>query len=132
MSNRQKSRRRVIANRPRKPLDTAPIGWHRMAVPDFLLLQSPTLAGWQAPRPDGVLRVLVANEGESGWHISVSHVDRNGDPGRYPTWDELADAKERFIPDDVPMGMVVPAKADYVNVHDTCMHLWQLPDGWSA
>lgn len=132
MSNRHKPRRQTITNRPRTPLDTTRISWHRMTVPDFLLLQEPSVAGWQAPRPDGVLRVLVAKEGEAGWHISMSHVNRNGDPGRYPTWDELADAKERFTPDDVAMGMVCPRKTDYVNMHDTCLHLWQLPEGWGA
>lgn len=55
-------------------------------------------------------------------HISVSA------EGRYPTWDELASARDRFAP-DVPMVMHFPTRDEYVNVHETCLHLWEAEAG---
>jgi len=56
------------------------------------------------------------------WHLSISH------PDRYPTWDELADARYELVPDQVTMAMLLPPKADYLNVHPHCFHLWQIDD----
>ena len=53
----------------------------------------------------------------TGLHISVSA------PGRYPTWDELASARDKFGGPDRRMVMHFPPRAEYVNVHDTCLHL---------
>lgn len=58
---------------------------------------------------------------ESGvWHLSVSH------PKRLPTWDEMRSARERFTPDDVTMAVLLPPSAEYVNMHETCMHMYQI------
>lgn len=54
------------------------------------------------------------------WHLSISC--RN----RYPTWDEIRDARYEFVPDDCTMVMVLPPKADYVNVHPNCFHLHEI------
>lgn len=54
-------------------------------------------------------------------HISVSA------EGRYPTWDELASARDRFAP-DVRMVMHFPTREEYVNLHETCLHLWEVDD----
>lgn len=67
----------------------------------------------------GQLRLIVSLE-PIGWHLSISH------PRRYPTWDEIADARYRFIPDEVTMAMLLPPRGEYVNVHETCMHLHQV------
>lgn len=56
------------------------------------------------------------------WHVSVSH------PDRYPTWDEIASAREKYTPDDVTMVMILPPLAEYVNLHQTTLHLWQMDD----
>lgn len=56
------------------------------------------------------------------WHVSVSG------PGRYPTWDEIADVRYELIPDDVTMAMLLPPEADYVNANEFCLHLWQIDD----
>lgn len=73
---------------------------------------------WRAGR---ITAVVSRDDGH--WHVSVSH------PSRYPTWDELASAKEKFCPDDVEMVMYFPRRAEYVNHHQTTLHLWQAPDG---
>ncbi|MDR6861940.1 hypothetical protein [Phycicoccus sp. 3266] len=94
-------------------------------------VQSTRAIEWRlAPRSGGVLagtvyveplglRAIVSRD-MGLWHLSVSH------PKRYPTWDEIADARERFIPDDVTMAMLLPPKAEYVNLHETTMQLWQV------
>jgi hypothetical protein len=56
------------------------------------------------------------------WHLSIS------EPSRYPTWDEIADARYQLIPDDVTMAMLLPPPDEYVNVHNNCFHLWQIDD----
>jgi len=56
------------------------------------------------------------------WHLSISHQTR------YPTWDEVADARYELVPDQVTMAMLLPPKADYLNVHPHCFHLWQIED----
>ena len=84
---------------------------------------------------DGHLTVLVGQE-PSGWHLSISH--RTNDtpplPGRYPTWEEICDARDRFTPPEVTMVQVLPPRGEWVNVHATTFHLWEQPacehNGW--
>lgn len=71
--------------------------------------------------PDGQLRCIVAKEG-GRWHLSMSH------PDRYPTWDELADARYRFVPDRAHMAMLAPPRREFVNLHSTTLHLWEVPE----
>jgi hypothetical protein len=57
-----------------------------------------------------------------GWHMSISH------PRRYPTWDEIKEARYRFVPDEVTMAMLLPPRSQYVNLHSNCFHLHEIPD----
>lgn len=91
---------------------------------------------------DGYLKVIVGREpagprGELLWHLSISHgrgsaarplssADGKAIPGRIPTWEEIHDARYEFCPDEVHMAMILPPKAEYVNVHPTTMHLHEL------
>jgi len=56
------------------------------------------------------------------WHLSIAHQHR------YPTWDEIADVRYELVPDDVTMALLLPPPDEYVNLHDFCMHLWQIDD----
>ena len=56
------------------------------------------------------------------WHISISH------PNRYPTWDEIRYIRYALVPDEAFMGMLLPRKKDYVNLHENCFHLWEIKD----
>jgi len=56
------------------------------------------------------------------WHLSVSHKNR------YPSYDEIADVRYALIPDDVTMAMLLPPQGQYVNLHDWCLHCWQIDD----
>lgn len=77
---------------------------------------------------DGHLTVIVGRE-PPGWHLSISHRtnEMRPRPKRYPTWDEIADARYRFCPDDVTMAMLLPPREEYVNLHETTFHLHEIP-----
>jgi hypothetical protein len=88
---------------------------------------------YEATTADGLLRAILTcdevREEKLLWHISVSHRDKDGIPDRVPTWDELKSAKYQLVPEDVVMVLIFPRRtAKYVNVHDTCLHLWQDED----
>jgi len=61
-----------------------------------------------------------------GWeHVSVST------RGRPPNWEEMCAVKNLFWdPDDVVM-QLHPARAEYVNLHPHCLHLWRPSSGVS-
>jgi hypothetical protein len=65
--------------------------------------------------------IFVAVEG-GRWHLSIAH------PNRYPTWDEIREARYALVPDSVVMAMLLPPKGQYVNVHPNCFHLWEVRD----
>ena len=54
------------------------------------------------------------------WHLSISCRDR------YPTWDEIKEARYRLIPNNVTMAMLLPPKEQYVNIHPNCFHLHEI------
>lgn len=100
---------------------------------------APVLAGGArspaAYQTDKGHRVLITEDpiqegspiigGDDGfrWHMSISH------PQRYPTWDEMKEARYRLLPDDCYMIQVLPPKTEYVNLHDRTFHLHELRDG---
>jgi hypothetical protein len=67
----------------------------------------------------GACRIIVGRS-TAGWHLSISCASR------YPTWDELAKARYKLIPDAVTMAMLLPPQAEYVNLHPMTLHLWEL------
>jgi hypothetical protein len=89
---------------------------------------------YEVQAPDGYLRALVSQDaagphGEILWHLSVTHWDHFKTPDRCPTWDELKHARYTLIQADVPMVIIFPRRrAKYVNIHDTCLHLWESLD----
>ena len=80
-----------------------------------------------SPIPDcrayrwGYVTVFVGQEPVIGWHLSIST------PHRLPTWDEVKAARYRFVPNDVTVAMFLPPEEEYVNVHQFCFHLHQVP-----
>lgn len=67
----------------------------------------------------GECYIMVDQEPGHGWHMSISHQER------YPTWDEIREARYQFCPDDITMAMLLPPKSEYVNVHNNCFHLYE-------
>lgn len=64
-------------------------------------------------------QAMVTDEPD-GLHISVSA------PGRYPTWDELASARDTFGRPDQRFVMHFPPHDEYANLHQTTLHLWEV------
>lgn len=56
------------------------------------------------------------------YHLSIFH------PNRYPTWDEIKEARERLLPLSKHFAMIFPRPQDYVNIHNNCFHLWELEE----
>lgn len=69
----------------------------------------------------GICKVLVGEE-PAGWHLSISTDSRN------PTWEEIKQARYDLCPSDVTMAMILPPKEEYVNLHNFCFHLHQIPN----
>ena len=56
----------------------------------------------------------------TGYTLSVSH------PSRYPTWDEVTEARYRLIPDKIEMAMPLPPRAEYLNIHPYMFNLFEV------
>jgi hypothetical protein len=111
------AKRRKAAGMTGRPSRPGPGDW--VQVPrgefgDFTVQVGEETAGLPAPR----------------WHLSISHRtnEHPPKPGRYPTWDEIKDARYRFMPGDIYVAQILPPADDYVSVMDTCFHLWQIPE----
>jgi len=74
---------------------------------------------FRAISDDGPLTVLLSID-DGDWHLSISH------PSRYPTWNEIHDARYTFIPNKFTMAMILPPMEEYVNIHTNTFHLWQI------
>lgn len=68
--------------------------------------------------PNRKFTVLASNG--AGWeHVSVSL------PDRCPTWGEMCKIKDLFWGEEDSVIQYHPAKSDYINNHDFCLHLWR-------
>jgi hypothetical protein len=99
-----------------------------MPLPTLMVSALPGMEAYQREVQDGHLSVFAGREPD-GFHMSISHRTSDGRraPGRYPTWDEIYDARYRFCPPHLTMAMLLPPKEDYVNIHATTFHLWETP-----
>lgn len=61
---------------------------------------------------------VIASDGENWEHVSVSLKHRT------PNWKEMSFIKELFWSDTQWVVQYHPAKEEYVNNHDNCLHLW--------
>lgn len=114
---------------------TAAIKWCRIDPGPIMKANYPGTRAWQRDVADGHLTVLVGREPHESfdrprWHLSISHRTNEArpQPGRYPDWDEIVEARYRFIPDEVRVAQLLPPRAEWVNVHATTMHLWEIND----
>lgn len=103
-------------------------GWRRIKVPAMFARVSENTRAWQKDVADGYLEAFASPD-EEGFHLSICHKTMTNRPGRYPTWDEIYDARYRFAPLDKTMAMLLPPQDEYVNIHATTFHLWELREG---
>lgn len=68
----------------------------------------------------GRCQILVSRQ-QVGWHLSISR------PDRLPTWEEARDARYELIPDDATMALLLPPRSEYINVHEYCLQLYEIP-----
>lgn len=64
----------------------------------------------------GRCSIIVTKE-YGRWHLSIACDDR------LPTWDEVAEARYRIVPDAVTMAMLLPPRAEYINLHPNCLQM---------
>ncbi len=67
---------------------------------------------------------IIVSQQQAGWHLSISR------PERLPTWEEVRDARYELVPDDATMALLLPPKTEYVNVHDYCLQLYEIPPAY--
>lgn len=97
--------------------------------PEAAAAVGPGVAAYQRDLSDGHLTVLVSANDDGRWHMSISHRrdSKSGPvPGRNPTWTEIRDARYLFMPPELTVAMLLPPKEEYVNLHGTTFHLWEV------
>jgi hypothetical protein len=67
----------------------------------------------------GKFNVIVSIDDDK-WHMSISL------PNRDLTYEEIKQARYKFIPDDITVAMIFPPKSEFVNLHEHCFHLWEI------
>lgn len=74
------------------------------------------------------------NNGPDVFHMSISCrsfiSNKYGTPiqKRIPTFEEIKEARYRFIPNDVNMAMLFPPVEHWISLPNSCViHLWEVP-----
>ena len=93
-------------------------GWEEIPSVDFMAAVIPDLRIFRRRASDGTLTVMAGTEPE-GFHLSISH------PRRYPSWEEICEARDAFTPADKTFVQLLPPREAWVNVHENCFHLWE-------
>jgi hypothetical protein len=68
----------------------------------------------------GRCRIIVSQQ-KAGWHLSISK------PDHLPSWEEVRDARYALVPDEATMALLLPPKGEYVNVHEYCLQMYEIP-----
>lgn len=102
----------------RSPWEPLPTRGHFMGIPNVAL---------ERRVHDGRLLAII-DELPTGWHMSISHRDNRGQLTRYPSWDEIAHARDQLLPPKVGFVMHLPTADDYVALHATTFHLHEYPE----
>lgn len=107
----------------RSPLRTIRSEWERVEA--FERYLDPSLdeaAVFRLRVHDGTLGAIRSVD-DGDLHLSVSFRDNRGELSRYPTWDEIAHARDALLPADLTFVMFLPKADEYVALHDTTFHL---------
>jgi hypothetical protein len=63
---------------------------------------------------------IIVSIDDGLWHLSISTHDCS------PSYNEIKEARYKYIPDDVTMAQLFPPKSEFVNIHPYCHHLWEI------
>lgn len=70
-----------------------------------------------------ILKVIACDGNRTQWeHVSVSVAENKHST---PTWEDMCFVKDLFWDENEDAIQFHPAKADYVNFHPGCLHLWR-------
>jgi hypothetical protein len=75
-----------------------------------------------SPIDNAPMRV-IASDGYGWDHVSISRTTR------CPNWPEMSHVKSLFFRDDEYAFQLHPPKADHINFHPYCLHLWRPQTG---
>lgn len=62
---------------------------------------------------------VMASDGMEWDHVSISHAKE------IPSWEVMCKVKEMFFEDEEVVMQLHPKKSEYVNMVNTCLHLWR-------
>lgn len=107
---------------------TAFLGQYMTSLPRGWVQRAEAADGFCADNPKRGLRVIVSDatcdDGKRWRHLSLTRRDR-----AMPTWEQLVTVKEEFLgPEAVALQVLAP-RSEWVNIHPTCLHLWECLDG---
>lgn len=82
------------------------------------------------PKGQGLYLVIIASIAEGWEHVSVvvhRKVGKNATKPlkRCPTWEEMMLVKDLFWSLDEMCVQYHPTRADYINDHNGCLHIWK-------
>lgn len=66
--------------------------------------------------------MVICSWGKQWDHVSISHLDCT------PSWETMCEIKDLVWHDSECCVQYHPAKKDYVNQHECCLHIWK-PNG---
>lgn len=62
---------------------------------------------------------IFINVEDGLWHLSVS--------ADYPLgYMQIKDVRYKFMPDNMQVAQIFPSRKEFVNIHESCYHLWQI------
>lgn len=70
-------------------------------------------------KPKTITLGVIMSDGEGWDHVSVSL------PTRCPTWEEMCFIKDLCFESTEAVMQLHPAKAEHINYHPYCLHLWR-------
>lgn len=80
-------------------------------------------AGWNGQflvPIDGEIYLVMISDGMGWKHLSISNAQKKA----LPSWTAMTRAKNLFFADEDWCVQFFPAKEDYVNDHNFCLHIW--------
>jgi hypothetical protein len=67
----------------------------------------------------GGLRILADETPDVGWHVSVSHANR------YPTFEEAKHIRDKLIPADITLAIIVPSPNNQ-SLNPNTIHMFEV------
>jgi hypothetical protein len=95
-------------------------------VPAQLLEADPSTKGYVVEGENGEFFSVLLSFSEiepdvERWHMSIAG------QSRVPRWNEVAAIAHRLRP-GVTFALYVPPQSWWINIHEHCLHLWQIDD----